>query len=71
MTLIKFLRKSFVLDAKKKLFQINFYSNGEIKMCNFGSDHPISTFSNYNKLPMWIKENMDNSEVTNIVKELK
>lgn len=59
---------SYVLDARRKLFELHFFINGQIKMFNFGrKTSEISTFSSYDKLPGWIKMNMDSEEVMEIV----
>jgi hypothetical protein len=65
------LRKSYVLDGKKELFQLNFYSTNEIIMFNFGKMMILSTFSSYEKLPAWIKENLDSEEALQIVQDFQ
>lgn len=62
---------SYVLDARKKLFELHFLLNGQIKMFNFGQKtSEISTFSSYDKLPGWIKVNMNSEEALEVSKEM-
>jgi hypothetical protein len=56
------------MDSKKKLFEIHFLLNGQIKMFNFDrKTSEISTFSSHEKIPGWIKDNMNSVEVLKIV----
>lgn len=62
----------YVLDSKKRLYELHFLSDGQIKMFNFGcKTSEISTFSSYNKVPGWIRENLDSAEAMKLVHNFK
>ena len=64
-------RVSYVLDSSKKLFQLHFLRNGTVQLFGYNrTHHALSTFTSYDKMPVWIKHGIDNEEVGEIVREL-